>query len=283
MTALLMAETNRYLSRRMTRWVPFGVLALTAIGFTIAYFVIRAEGGSIDFVRDMAFQADEDFGLATEQPESRTFILGPIGFLFPIIAFAMGASFFGADQKNGVIELLLTWQPKRLRLLLARALGGFVVTALMAVLLSVAFIAAQYILAGLVGTTEGMTSQMWGWLGAAVLRSGVAAGVFFLIGLGITVVVNNSIAAIVGFVIYVFVVENLLSAFVELVGPWLPMVNTTAFSFGSNVAPATVFSDFSEGFPPVHHGPMVAGLIMAAYAVVFLVVGFVVFKRRDVA
>ncbi len=283
MTALLIAETNRLLSRRMTRWVPVGVLALTVIGFTIAYFVIRAEGGSIDFVTDMAFEADDDFGPAIEQPESQTFILGPIGFLFPIIAFAMGASFFGADQKNGVIELLLTWEPKRMKFLLARALGGFAVVTAMAVGLSAAFIAAQYILAGSLGTTDGMTSEMWGWLAAAVLRSGAASGVFFLIGLGVTVVVNNSIAAIVGFVVYVFVIENLLSAFVELVGVWLPMVNTTAFSFGSNVAPSSVFTDFSQGPPPVHHGPMTAGLVVAAYAVVFLAVGFVVFKRRDVA
>ncbi len=280
MMALLMAETNRYLSRRMTKGVPAGVLALTVIGFTIAYFVIRAEDGSLDFVRDMAFQGDQGFEAEAGQPESQTFVLGPIGFLFPIIAFAMGASFFGADQKNGVIELLLTWEPKRLKLLSARALGGFTVTSVMAIVLSVAFVAAQYLLAGLVGTTDGMTSQMWGWIGAAVVRSGLASGLFFLIGLGITTVVNNSIAAIVGFVIYVFVIENLLSAFVGLVGPWLPMVNTTAFSFGTNVTPATVFS---EAPPSIHHGPMAAGLITAVYAAVFLVFGFVVFKRRDVA
>ena len=138
MTGLLIAETQRYLSRRITRFFPLALALLMVIGVVIAYFVIRSQDNSIDFVNDLAGFGDAVDGPAAgvEQPDSSTSILGPLGFLLPIMAFTLGASFFGADQKNGVIELLLTWQPKRLRFLGSRSIGGYVVTALIAMVLS---------------------------------------------------------------------------------------------------------------------------------------------------
>jgi len=279
MIRLIRTETNRYLSRRMTRYVPLILALLMTVGAVIAYIVVQSEDGSINFVTDIAFESndDADGGFAPpglEAPEGRTFILGPLGFLLPIIGFALGASFYGADQKAGVIELLLTWQPKRHRLLGARAIGGFVATTVIVLALSSFFVAVMYGLASVTGTTDGMTGEMWGWIASSVVRTALSTGGFFLMGLGLTAVVNSSVASIVGFAVYVFVVENLLSTFVELVAPWLPMVNTRAYTFRDNVAPITFFQD---GLPEIHHGSITAGLIMAAYCLI------VVFARRDVS
>ena len=282
MTGLLIAETHRYLSRRITRFFPLTLALLMVIGVVIAYFVIRAQDATVDFVNDFAGFGEADDGpvAGVEQPESSTGVLGPLGFLLPIMAFTLGASFYGADQKNGVIELLLTWQPKRLQFLASRSIGGYVVTALIAMVLSAFFVAVFYGLAAAVGTTDGITGQMWGWIGAGVVRSGIVAGLFFLLGLGLTVLLNNSIASIIAFMIYAFVVENLLQVFVGSIGPWLPMANADAFTSGSNVVR---FDALGDTPPELHHSYIMAGLIVLAYAVVALLVAFVVFDRRDIA
>jgi ABC-type transport system involved in multi-copper enzyme maturation permease subunit len=252
------------------------------IGATIAYFVIQAQDASVDFVGDLAsFGGDGADGplAGVEQPEHATSILGPLGFLLPIMAFTLGASFYGADQKAGVIELILTWEPKRALFLTARAIGGTAVTALISIVLSAFFVAVLYGLAALTGTTDGVTGQMWGWIGLAVLRSGLAAGLFFLLGLGLTVLLNNSVASIIAFMIYAFVIENLLQAFVSWIGPWLPMANADSFTSGANVVRFDVFGDDPSR---VHHGYLAAGLIVLAYATASLITSYIVFNRRDI-
>ena len=282
MSGLMVAETNRFLSRRITRFFPLVLALLFIVGAVIAYFIIQAQDATVDFVGDLGSfgrAAAQGPTGAVDQPDHATAILGPLGFLLPIMAFTLGASFYGADQKSGVIELLLTWQPRRLKFLSTRAIGGGVVTTLIAIVLSAFFVAVMWGLASVAGTTDGMTGEMWGWIATSVLRSGVAAGLFFLLGLGLTVLVNNSMASIIVFMIYAFVVENLLQAFVGWLAPWLPMTNAASFVSGTNVLLIDIFSDDP---PTIQHGYLMAGLITLVYALGALASGFVIFQRRDV-
>ena len=282
MTGLLIAETQRFVSRRMTRYFPLALALLFIVGVGIAYLIIQAEDGTPDFVGDLASFGSTDTGPGgvVAQPEGSTGLVGFLGPLLPIMAFTLGASFFGADQKSGVIELLLTWQPRRLRLLAVRALGGGVVTVIIAIVLSAFFVALMYGLASITGTTDGMTGQMWGWLAASTVRSGLAAGMFFLLGLGLTVWFNNSLASIISFVGYAFVVEGLLQTFVGWLAPYLPMNNAAAFVSGANVLQIDVFGDSPT---VVQHGYLLAGLLMLVYAAAGLAVGMFAFNRRDIA
>jgi ABC-type transport system involved in multi-copper enzyme maturation permease subunit len=283
MTGLMIAETQRFVSRRITRFFPLVLALLFIVGTVIAYLVIQSEDGSVDFVGDLGSfgRTGAQGPIATvDQPDHATAILGPLGFLLPIMAFTLGASFFGADQKSGVIELLLTWEPKRLRLLAVRALGGGVVTTVIAIALSAFFVGVMWVLASVAGTTDGMTGQMWGWIAAAVVRSGVASGLFFLFGLGLTVLLNNSTASIIAFMIYAFVIENLLQAFLGWLAPFLPMGNAQSFVSGTNVV---VFDVFGDDPAELSHGYLLAGLIVLAYALASLLAGMLVFRRRDIA
>ncbi|MDH3292937.1 MAG: ABC transporter permease subunit [Acidimicrobiia bacterium] len=282
MSGLMMAETERFVSRRITRFFPLVLAVLFVVGAVIAYSVVRAEDASIDFVGDLA-----SFGRTAaqgpianvEQPENATAILGPLGLLLPIMAFTLGASFYGADQKNGVIELLLTWQPHRSKFLGTRAVVGALVTTVIAIALSAFFVAVMWGLSSVAGTTDGMTVQMWGWIAMAVVRSGIASGLFFLLGLGLTVLLNNSTASIIVFMIYAFVIENLLQAFLGWLAPWLPMTNAGSYVSATSVAVIDVFGDTPAEF---HHGYLTAGLITLAYSLVAVIAGFVVFQRRDI-
>jgi ABC-type transport system involved in multi-copper enzyme maturation permease subunit len=149
--------------------------------------------------------------------------------------------------------------------------------------LAVFLIALLWGLAAATGTTDGTTGEFWGNVAMSVVRTGVASGLFLLFGLGITMVVNNSVGAIVGFVIYWFIVENfLLVAFLPKVAVYLPITNATSFASGRDVEriDGSVFGDFDV---ISHHGYQMAGVILAAWTIGSLAAASVVFTRRDIA
>ena len=272
MIQLTLAESKRLWARRMTRFFPAILAVLFIAGIVIAYFVIdNDDDNTPDFVTDIAggIEANE--------------VLGPIATLLPIMAFVIGASYIGADVKTGMLEQILTWEPRRLRLLVARSIAGFTGAAMLAMALAVFLVALLWGLAAATGTTDGTSGEFWGNVAMAVVRTGAAAGLFLLFGLGITVLVNNSVGAIVGFVIYWFIVENfLLGAFLPKVAVYLPITNADSFASGSDVEriEGSVFGDFEI---VSHHGFQTAGVILAAWTIASVAASSVVFTRRDIA
>ena len=272
MINLLLAESERLWARRMTRYFPAILAALMVVGVAIAYFVIdNDEGNTPDFVTDVAGGV------------GATSLLGPVASLLPIMAFVIGASYIGADLKTGMVEQILTWEPRRGRFLLARLASSAVGTAVLAAVLAVFLVALLYGLTAAVGTTDGTTGELWGNAAVSVLRTGLAAALFSAIGLGITVLVNNSIGSIVGFVIYWFIGENfLISAFLPKVAVYLPITNATSFASGADVEriDGSVFGDFEL---IEVHSYLVAGLILVAWTLLAVVAGAVAFRRRDIS
>ncbi len=274
MIRLISTEFRRLMSRRMTLGFPAGTALLIAGGVVIAYFVI--ENGKEDGDAGPDFIADIAGGVEL------TSLFQPIAFLIPLMAFVIGASYFGADVKTGVIEQILTWEPRRLRLIAARVVSAIVGVAILAMILTIFFVILMYGLAASTGTTGGLTGEFWGNLAGAIVRLGIAAGLFAAFGLGITVIVNNSLASIVGFVIYFFIIDGVIGAFLGSVAPYTPVTNTSAFASATDVEKieGSVFvEDVSTVFV---HGYRTAGLIMAAYVVAAVAAGALLFQRRDI-
>lgn len=275
MINLVVAESQRLFSRRMTKFFPLGLALLFIVGIVIAFFVIQSETGAQStgpsFVEDIAG------GI-----EARS-LLGPITFVLPLMAFVIGASYIGADAKTGMLEQLLTWEPRRLRLIAARLVSLIVGVAILAMALAVFLIVLLYGLAAVTGTTSGTSGEFWGNVAVIVGRTGLAAGLFAAFGFGITLLINNSIGSIVGFVIYWFVVETfLVSAFLPRLSPYLPIGNADAFASGSDVE-RIEGSVFSDNFDFVYsHSYLVAGLILSAWVAVSILGATVIFARRDI-
>lgn len=273
MMRLIRSESRRFWSRRITRFFPAILALLILAGIVIAYFVITNGDTEVDLVNDIA-----------DGPEA-TGMLGPLATLLPVMAFVIGASYVGADLKSGMIEQLLTWEPRRHRLVAARTISCFIGTAILAMILAVLLTVLLYGLAAVTGTTEGANAEFWTNVATAIGRTGVSAGLFSLIGLGLTFAVNSSLGSIVGFLIYWFIVEGfLLSAFLPQVAVWLPVTNSSSFATGGDVE-RVVGSVFSEQGPEIvsHHGYLAAGIVLAAWVALSLAVGALIFERRDVA
>jgi ABC-type transport system involved in multi-copper enzyme maturation permease subunit len=272
MTQLLLSEAQRLWARRITRAFP-AILALFMLaGIVIAYFVIdNDEGNSPDFVNSIGggIQATE--------------LLGPITGLLPVMAFVIGASSIGADIKTGMLEQILTWEPRRLRFLAARMTTVISGVAVIAVVLASYMVALLYVLAALTGTTDGTTGEFWGNVAFIILRTGLAAGLFAALGLAVTVVVNNSIGSIVGFVIYWFIIESfLVTAFLPKVAVYLPITNADSFASGKDVERVDG-SIFAEDFGLISsHDYLVAGLYTVGWMLLTAGAAAALFQRRDI-
>lgn len=272
MIRLWSAEFARFWARRMTRFFPLGLAAAFVVGILIAYLVITNDDTTIDFLDDVA-----------EGVEAKG-VLGPITIVLPLMAFVLGASYIGADAKTGMLEQILTWEPRRLRILGVRLVSSLLGVAVLAMALSVLLVG---LLIGLVvatdGTVDGLTSEFWWNLAVIVVRTGLSAGLFACFGLGVTLLIDSSIGSIVGFVIYWFVIENfLISAFLPRVGVYLPIANANAFATGNDVEriEGSVFSgDFELVFS---HTYRTAGVVLMAWVLAAVVPAALVFVRRDI-
>lgn len=273
MIRITLAEFKRLMARRMTLVFPAALAVLMLGGIVIAYFVIENdEDNTPDFVTEIAG--------GVEAPN----ILGIVAALLPIMAFVIGASYFGADAKSGMIEQILTWEPRRLRLLAARAISSLIGVGVIGATLAMYFVALLFGLAATTGTTDGTSGELWANIAFGVLRTGLAVGLFAIFGLGITMLINNSVGSIVGFIIYWFILENFIIAiFLPRVSVYLPITNAGAFGSGNDVEYITG-NAFSQDGPDlaVSHGYLLAGAVLAAWVVLGLVLGAVAFTQRDI-
>ena len=148
---------------------------------------------------------------------------------------------------------------------------------------AVFFTAALFVLCLVAGTTEGLSGELWANIGVSIVRMGIASGLFAIFGVGVALLVNSSVGAIVGFAVYFFIIEGLVGAFLPKVAVYLPVTNTSAFASGVDVerAEGNVFN--GDFVTVVSHGYLTAGLLLAAWSAVAAVAASLVFQRRDVA
>jgi hypothetical protein len=155
--------------------------------------------------------------------------------------------------------------------------------AVLAIALAVFLILLLAALAASTGSMDGASAELWGNAALVVLRAGVASGMIAAFGLAVTLLINSSVGSIVGFVIYWFIIENvLLRTFLPRVGAYLPVVNATAFVNGTPVERISG-SVFSGDVDMVHdHSSTIAGLVVLVWVAFALATAIAFFQRRDI-
>lgn len=213
-----------------------------------------------------------------------------VSFLLIAGALAIGASFVGAEWHTGSMTTLLTWEPRRLRVLAAKAIAiaavAFVVTIGLQVVLSLVLT--------LVAVTRGDTAETGGaWLRSVVgsgLRISATASGASVMGLAVAMIGRNVSAALGGIFVYVAVIEGILRGVRMKLGLWLLGDNVGVFITGR---PRTYFDETtvntavtegqSTAFSHAHIRTVgQAALIVALYGAVLLVAAAWSFRARDV-
>ncbi|MGZ4205469.1 MAG: ABC transporter permease subunit [Actinomycetota bacterium] len=187
-----------------------------------------------------------------------------------IIAWLLAASFIGAEWRSGDMATLLTWEPRRIRVGIAKAAAAIIVTFAIVIILQALLVGVLYPAAAFRGSTAGTDAAFWRSLSFAGLRVGGLAALAALMGFAASSLGRNTAAGLGAGFVYLTIVEGSLGGLIQRIRPWLVLRN--AIVFVTNERTGAVAG----------RTPTQAGLLLLGYALALFVVATVVFKQRDV-
>ena len=228
----------------------------------------EASTGPVD-----SFVQDKRFKLVDLWPGKAGDGVLSITALFLVIGALMaGATFIGGDWRAGTVGTLLTWEPRRQRVFLAKAAAVTAVSLVIGVLLQ-ALVSTVLLPSALWhGTTDGADADWFQGLVGATLRTAAIGAGAALVGYAIAMIGRNTAAALGIAFGYFAVAEPLIRGLKPEWQPWLIGDNSTVVIFGRQLREAPFERTLAE-----------AVLILGAYLLLVLGVSAVSFSRRDVA
>jgi hypothetical protein len=253
MIDLLAADLQRILWRPMTRvigacWVP----AVIAVGVIIFVHTAR-----------YPFAAGEDLRAAVAAA------VIPLAF----VGYALGASALGADYTSRALTTLLTWEPRRHLVLASRACASALVTASLTIVLQMALIVALLPSAIAHGAGGSPDAAWYLPMVAMMLRSALFTAAMSVVGVSAAAIARSTAAAVIGIVVYLFVIEYAAIQAAPSVARWL--LFTDAISWVGQNSHTTVGA-------PVGHTVITGGLLLTGGTAVLFAIASRTFERRDV-
>jgi ABC-2 type transport system permease protein len=302
MIALLAVEWRRVLARRLVRVsAALAVLAVLVAG-AIAFLVSRdadaasmaqaqaarqvevqrciagqLEGVPADVPPDQRAEFCEQ-GFIPPVPDRRLhyehlpeILVGTSGFAI-ILGWLLGASMVGAEWHTGTMATLLTWEPRRVRVLVAKLVAASVLVFVLAVVLQI-LLGVALLPAGLLrGTTDGIDSDWLGSLSGVGLRVAAISVVGATMGLSIATIGRNTAAALGIAFGYLAIVENAIRGMRPNWSPWL---------LGDNII--VVITNQTQNSPLVGRSTLEAAALVTCYTLTLLAAALFAFRRRDIA
>jgi ABC-2 type transport system permease protein len=188
-----------------------------------------------------------------------------------VLAFlVLSASFIGAEWGAGTITTLLTWEPRRIRVLAAKAIVctklAFVGTMVFQALLFAALLPAAVFR----GTTAGVDGAWLLELTGVVVRGSALAAIGAAIGFSVAAIARSTAASLGAGFAYLVLLENLVGALRPGWRSWFITSNAIVFINGRTL---------SELVP---RSMVEAAALLVIYALGALVAASVTFARRDV-
>lgn len=247
MTALLVSEFRRFRSRRLFQIVA----AFCVLGMVVAGVIVFAS---------------QSYDLVT-LPE----VLLGTSFVFAILGWLFGASFVGAEWHAGTVTTLLTWEPRRTRVIVAKMIAVVLSVFVLTLVLQLVLGGVLAVDAATQGSTAGADGAWAVEVAGVGLRVALVSCIFAGVGFGIASIGRNTAAALgVGFG-YIVIVENLVRGLRPGWAPWLLADNAGLFLIGD-----------PTDFPQLHRSVVGAGIYLAAVATLLLVAAAAQFRVRDV-
>ena len=194
-----------------------------------------------------------------------------IGSLIQTFSLLIGILAATTEFRHGTITPSLLVVPNRIRLmtskLIAALLTGLAI-GLVSTLLIVAIVAVF-------GSARDFPTDELG-RGGLIIGGMFVCGLYAALGVGLGALVRNQVGAVVGALVYVFVIEPLASGLLSLsdsLDDILPK-----YSLGA-------VSNWLAGVSPdddVLLKQLPAGLLLALYAAIFVVAGMLMLRKRDI-
>jgi hypothetical protein len=261
MTTLIAIEMRRALARPLVRVL----IALALIGTAVAAVVTFIQTGKPS--SDGPIKLTQLWPTNGEDP-----ILVVSALFLAIGALFAGASVAGAEWRAGSIVTLLTWEPRRVRVGVARVLSAALAAAVIGLVLQVVF--ALALLPALLahGSSAGADDAwLWGLVGG-VARSAILTGLAAALGASLAMIGRNTAVALGAAFVYLNVLEQVVRAWKPWLGQWLISENVALFLMGRPV----------EGLP-FTRSTVTAAVTVVVYVGAVAALATALFRRRDIA
>ena len=293
---LFMVEVRRCLSRRLV-WV---LLAIAVVAIVATGLIVFAQTGNDTPRRTVQFgetvcetvpgppgQPPQQVCRSVEpieefEEEFTLTDLWPVGGGDPALAVTVvflaiggllgGASMVGAEWRAGTMATVLTWEPRRVRLAVAKLAAAALLAWLFAMALQLLLVAALVPAAAAHGSTKGVDAEWLRVLAGGVFRSGAVTAMAAVFGGAIAMIGRNTAAAFGAAFAYMMIGENLVRAWKPWLRPWLLAENSVIFLTGRQLDDFFVRRQFGS-----------AALTLVAYALVLATAAVASFRFRDVA
>jgi ABC-type transport system involved in multi-copper enzyme maturation permease subunit len=244
--ALVRSELLRFRSRRLVKALT--IVALFGILLIVVIIAVKSHPGR-----------PSEFSMLV----ARDFLEGT-STLFVIAGWLIGTSLVGAEWQAGTMTTLLTWEPRRFRVLMTKTLAAAIGVFVMMLALVLLFTGLMWLVAATRGSTVGLdASLLW-----YAVRLAALAAIGAVLALGLTTVTRNSAAALGIAFAYLLVVEGLIRGFLPGWRGWLLGDNFTEFLLDHGGLPGrSLTSSFA---------------VLALWCLAFLSIATATFLARDV-
>ena len=248
-------------------WWLLALVMFFYIGFTTAMM-----GGLLTVFSGMSEMPIDDLPIAT----GIYALAATIGYLFPVL---LGALSVTGEYRNGTIASSFIWAGDRGVVLTAKSSVQFVMGVAFG-FISLASAVLGSVFFFLYGDIDTALASSATYL--LFLRALFAMGIWAVIGVGVGTLVRNQAAAIVTVLVFTQFLEPVLrmvGAFNDLTGKivgFFPGAASDTFigqDFNALVGASTAYDQLSW---------WAGGLVLVGYAVVFLIVGWLIRWRKDV-
>ena len=200
-----------------------------------------------------------------------------------LLGVALAASLGGADWSAGTMTTLLTWEPRRVRVLLIRALVVALVVAFVTLLLQAILFGSFSLAVALRGTSVGAPSGLLGTAALTGLRVSTVAVGFGLVALAIATIGRSTVAALGVLFGYLVLVEGVIAGLRPSIQDRLLVRAGAVIVSQQPIYDENARVSVSIGHSlPVLLGITEAWVVAAVYVVVLMVLALIVFRTRDV-
>jgi ABC-2 family transporter protein len=209
-------------------------------------------------------------------------LLTGAAFILMAVGLVVAASSVGAEWQAGTFASLLTWEPRRQRVLAAKLVAPVIAIAVLAVTLGAVLVAGAVVAANTRGTMDGTTSHLVGQLFVMAARVVGLVALVTLMGAALAAFTRHTVAVVAvvgGYLIAGELVGAIVSEWWRNHGLAAQLVAFVQGDYRYSVHTRTLSGDvFTNHF--LHAGG--AALIVSALAALAVVTASVTLGRRDV-
>lgn len=255
---LMQSEWRKLIYARAHWGLLIAATFISVLSVVVTPFILESQG--------------ELFGFGLDQTDAvdATYANGISGYIFAII---LGIMLMAGEFRHGTAVATFLTAPKRGSVLTAKlgmaAIGGIL---LMWISTGLSLLAGVVVLS----TFEDAASPSENLFLNTMLAATVGGAVLGVIGVALGTLIRNQMLAIVGALVYLFVVDPLLLALWPEIGKYLPSGLITAMLSINVDAPELGF-DTSNYLPPLE-----ATGVLLIYGVVFAGVAIATSLKRDI-